>query len=721
MIIIDLHATCHLLGHKIYLKIYSLQVFCSKMSCKEISEEEQLETFQRWGVVALKAFLKLRGLQTTHNKNELSALAFAAHYFKLPLKLTQEEKENILFEQYKDLLSVDGVKYSDPISEIKIGWVAEKEGMKLWPPTMYYDVCQFLLNDTKGPDLAKRVFKDYKEKKGFSFLSSGFLFEILYNTVSDDCDMCFLKADCRPSMRIHDIPHTAWVMIEKKSGEIKRAYCTCIAGRGQSCLHVTAILMKVDVAWKFGLTHPSCTSTECGWIKKPQLILPPSRVCDMDIKSPKYLHPTKNINSSSKQLFQPHKHQKGKPFSEFLSTIKKIVPDAVVFSESEERPIEKRIRLEDSASNLQSTTLPRSVIELAKQCDTVNDLKCKLLLECEGKLEQIECETTLQAKSPVWLEQRKGRITASNFKDVFTKYETLERKGSLKSTTDDPLIKRLIGQTTSDLSNIKAIKHGINCEGVALQEYITFNKGKHQNPSYKSSGLIIDSKNPHIAASPDQIISCDCHGEGLLEIKCPWSASYTVPSPSSCAYLHEVDNIVKLKTNHKYYYQIQGQMGVAGVKYCDFWVFTYKGHHLETIEFDEEFWKNVINSIDNFWTKYVAPILIASNGQLTPVKVMQPIAASTPSTSRESLQPIAASTPSTSQESNNESAPVIENGDYECGVCGCACKGEAEIKTYKDYSIGCDLCGKWFHLPCIKLNRKSKELKWPQWFCKNCK
>ena len=36
-----------------------------------------------------------------------------------------------------------------------------------------------------------------------------------------------------------------------------------------------------------------------------------------------------------------------------------------------------------------------------------------------------------------------------------------------------------------------------------------------------STGLHINAKYPYFGAPPDDIIVCDCHGKGLLEIKCP--------------------------------------------------------------------------------------------------------------------------------------------------------------------------------------------------------
>lgn len=60
---------------------------------------------------------------------------------------------------------------------------------------MCYGICKFLLSDTKGADLATRIFKDYnKDKKGFLFITSQFLFDVFYHKISDESEMCFVKA-----------------------------------------------------------------------------------------------------------------------------------------------------------------------------------------------------------------------------------------------------------------------------------------------------------------------------------------------------------------------------------------------------------------------------------------------------------------------------------------------------------------------------------------------
>lgn len=48
------------------------------------------------------------------------------------------------------------------------------------------------------------------------------------------------------------------------------------------------------------------------------------------------------------------------------------------------------------------------------------------------------------------------------------------------------------------------------------------------------------------------------------------------------------------KKNHSFYYQVQGQMGVSGRKWCGFVVWTLKGMSVEKIMFDEAFWEKMV-------------------------------------------------------------------------------------------------------------------------------
>ena len=81
-----------------------------------------------------------------------------------------------------------------------------------------------------------------------------------------------------------------------------------------------------------------------------------------------------------------------------------------------------------------------------------------------------------------------------------------------------------------------------------------------------------------LGASPDAV-GKNASGDTvcLVEVKCPYKGrNKTVEEmyddKSFCCHL--VNGEPKLKLNHDYHYQIQGQMAITGVHTCDFVVWT---------------------------------------------------------------------------------------------------------------------------------------------------
>ena len=77
-----------------------------------------------------------------------------------------------------------------------------------------------------------------------------------------------------------------WVLC-KDDGAIESAYCTCIAGLGEVCSHVGAILFYLESV--FCVTK-TCTQTDCRW-KEPRLVeaMPYARIMDIPFTKPKSL------------------------------------------------------------------------------------------------------------------------------------------------------------------------------------------------------------------------------------------------------------------------------------------------------------------------------------------------------------------------------------------------------------------------------------------------
>ena len=70
-------------------------------------------------------------------------------------------------------------------------------------------------------------------------------------------------------------------------------------------------------------------------------------------------------------------------------------------------------------------------------------------------------------------------------------------------------------------SNLPNLKYGREMEERARGSYYTLIGPYRSNFTITKTGLHINADYPHLGASPDGIIDCDCCGKGLVEIKCP--------------------------------------------------------------------------------------------------------------------------------------------------------------------------------------------------------
>lgn len=156
---------------------------------------------------------------------------------------------------------------------------------------------------------------------------------------------------------------------------------------------------------------------------------------------------------------------------------------------------------------------------------------------------------------------------------------------------------------TSNCSSIQsssAIIWGRIHESTAFEMY---ESSIPQSMVLHKSGIYIYEDNGFLAASPDGIllmadseVSC-----GIIEIKCPYTArNMTVQeacSNSKPFYCETVDGAIKLKKNHQYYYQVQGAMGIVGVEWCDFIIWTTKDMTVERTYFDKTFWRKCLEKL----------------------------------------------------------------------------------------------------------------------------
>ena len=264
----------------------------------------------------------------------------------------------------------------------------------------------------------------------------------------------------------------------------------------------------------------------------------------------------------------------------------------------------------------QGVVIPKSIREIVSDIISTDEIYAnddEFLLKLQiSKSEQDSKKnlTAAQSSCDLWYKFRADRVTASIFKTVADKV-TDENKVRNPDKVKTAVMK-VCGYSRTFQS--KATSWGISNEPVARSCYLKKMKKSHKKMIVKESGFVVNLDHPFIGASPDGVVSCECHGVGLLEIKCPWTnRGCTIDQYSkmkdSC--LAVIDGTIKLKTSHMYYYQVQCQMATANLTWCDFVKKKKKNMHIERINFDSGFWEIMAYKCLVFYKEIIVPELFS--------------------------------------------------------------------------------------------------------------
>ena len=148
--------------------------------------------------------------------------------------------------------------------------------------------------------------------------------------------------------------------------------------------------------------------------------------------------------------------------------------------------------------------------------------------------------------SEEWFTIRIGKVTASRVADVIAKTKT-GYSASRDNYMAQLVCERLTGQKGESFSNA-AMQHGTDTEPLAraayeaLQDVLVDEVGFVPHPTIEMAG-----------ASPDGLVG----GDGLLEIKCPNTATH-------------IETLLSQGVPGKYNTQMQFQMACTGRQWCDF-------------------------------------------------------------------------------------------------------------------------------------------------------
>ena len=166
-----------------------------------------------------------------------------------------------------------------------------------------------------------------------------------------------------------------------------------------------------------------------------------------------------------------------------------------------------------------------------------------------------------------------------------------------------------------------ATEWGVANKSKATEAYIS---QQHQAGNVELTvepcGFFISESHPFLGATPDGSVYDPSNLEqpyGFLEIKFPYTQRDRTPleacqSPGFCCEIDSHGQVLKLRKNHLYYAQVQGQMAIGGRPWCDFVVHTNKGTSIERIHEDKSFWSNtLLPKLECFFDTCLAPEVIS--------------------------------------------------------------------------------------------------------------
>ena len=363
------------------------------------------------------------------------------------------------------------------------------------------------------------------------------------------------------------------------------ASCDCKASEMGRCNHVAAVLFAVeDFTMKYGFEAPACTSITCSWNvgrkkqKNPQPAheiqysrrVAPDRIINYDPRPAAAKEPTSKSNNEFEK--------------EFIRNLPVSGPNPV-FGHL------LQLNYEDYDVD----------IENLKEC--VLSAEKDIILQMSDNNSPFEVPgTRQQAISKEWVNARSFRVTASVAKDVL---------GFSSKRSQYHFLQRHLWGLGHDLQ-VKSVVYGKTNEDNGFQQYV---RESTRSETVTKTGFWVNPKYPQLGCSPDGLIFENDSLKGVLEIKCPAVLEKTSPvdisklpnkqSKNLCFTL--VNNVPRLKRTHKYYYQVQLQIIICEVSFCDFVIWSPKGMSVERIMKDEEFVQSVLPRLQRFHRNVLLP------------------------------------------------------------------------------------------------------------------
>lgn len=416
-------------------------------------------------------------------------------------------------------------------------------------------------------------------RKGRYYYTSGHVHDLQDRAAS--CHY-FIKSLVRASYS--DKEYHVTVTLALQDAKVVDSSCDCRCSAMGRCSHVSGLLFALeDFTIQFGYHPPSCTSKLAKWNvgRKTEKDPQPAHVTRYTKKA----EPDRIIHHDPRPVLSRTTETNRKFTNKFLATITVVKNNPVICSAGE-------------------VVYDDYVVDAARLSD-LKDLVTQYLksmrVMADNRIHQVE-GTDGQADSDTWKNTRRWLVTASTCKRV----SQLTERGRYTFLRNRLFEKELATES---------ILYGKHNEKTAFNLY----KGVLEAVSVhkvKESGLWVNPDYPGFGASPDGLVYEADKLVGILEIKCPMTLQKCHPGDAArmlskkqmsafcCA---ELGGTLKLKQTHPYYYQVQMQMAVCGVLWCDFTLWSQQGLYIDRVHYNSDFWETTAAKLTDVYQSVIIP------------------------------------------------------------------------------------------------------------------
>ena len=305
-----------------------------------------------------------------------------------------------------------------------------------------------------------KAMKSFRSLYAYNYVQNGWLGNIL-SYKSDNVH--YLKANVSPSQPgVGRSDYMAWLAVGADTS-ILTGHCTCPAGKGRSCSHISAIAYAVSLAWSHGVAGETCTDKERAWGRGAGKAVLQEKFENIDFNRPKpdAAPVVKEVVKDAKTTGLPKivtylDHQELQKHANDSCTTSLWTCKGTLLNKilnAKKRTVIEKLPLEHTCHDIDGSTPVKDI--QCQPCKEFYDIYINVSDEAKADISQ----STSSQSSSLWHEVRKLRISSS-------------RVNALPKTSRADPNKFITNQIYPRFKGNSATQHGLRHEAEARYSWL---------------------------------------------------------------------------------------------------------------------------------------------------------------------------------------------------------------------------------------------------------